>query len=50
MIPARIGSKGIPEKAIGLFDGEPLISKVIKTALCLENTMVFVNTDSSKDY
>ena len=48
MIPARIGSKGIPEKAIRPFDGEPLIFKVIKTALCLENTMVFVNTDSIK--
>jgi CMP-N-acetylneuraminic acid synthetase/spore coat polysaccharide biosynthesis predicted glycosyltransferase SpsG len=48
MIPARIGSKGIPEKAIRPFDGEPLIFKVINTASCLENTIVYINTDSTK--
>ncbi len=48
MIPARIGSKGIPQKVIRPFNGEPLIFKVINTALLLEDALVVVNTDSSK--
>ena len=48
MIPARIGSKGIPQKVIRPFNGEPLIFKVINTALMLKDTLVVVNTDSSK--
>ena len=48
MIPARIGSKGIPQKVIRPFNGEPLIFKVLNTALQLKDTLVVVNTDSPK--
>jgi CMP-N-acetylneuraminic acid synthetase/spore coat polysaccharide biosynthesis predicted glycosyltransferase SpsG len=48
MIPARIGSKGIPQKVIRPFNGQPLIFSAINVALKIPNAYVFVNTDSKK--
>ena len=49
IIPARSGSKGLPDKNIKEFNGEPLVVKTLKQALRIfpkEN--IFVSTDSSK--
>ncbi|MCR5304115.1 MAG: acylneuraminate cytidylyltransferase family protein [Lachnospiraceae bacterium] len=49
IIPARSGSKGLPDKNIKPLNGIPLISYSIKTAIdskCFEK--VFVSTDSQK--
>ncbi len=49
LIPARGGSKGIHRKNIKLFDGQPLISWTIKSALnskCIER--VVVSTEDSE--
>lgn len=48
MIPARIGSKGIPKKAIRPFLGKPLISWAIEAALGVSGARVFVNTDGDE--
>ena len=48
MIPARIGSKGIPQKVTRPFNGEPLIFSTINVALSIPDAHVFVNTDSKK--
>ncbi|MDA9337362.1 hypothetical protein N9Q67_01515 [Planktomarina temperata] len=45
IIPARIGSKGIPRKALRPFRGKPLISWAIEAALLVPNASVYVNTD-----
>ena len=48
LIPARGGSKGIPNKNIKLFCGKSLVKRAVEQALQLagENDMVFVSTDS----
>lgn len=47
IIPARAGSKGIPNKNIKLINGKPLIYWSIQDALnCEEIDRVFVSTDS----
>lgn len=49
IIPARSGSKGLPDKNIKEFNGEPLVVKTLKQALRIfpkEN--IFISTDSSK--
>lgn len=48
MIPARIGSKGIPQKVLRPFNGSPLIFRIIEVALSLEKAIVYLNTDSSQ--
>ena len=49
VIPARAGSKGIPNKNIRIICGHPLISYSIKNALSSEMiTDVIVSTDSSE--
>lgn len=50
LIPARGGSKGIPDKNIKPFCGESLVSRSIKQAFECEsdNDIVFVSTDSDK--
>jgi CMP-N,N'-diacetyllegionaminic acid synthase len=46
LIPARGGSKGIPRKNIGSFNGQPLLSYTIKAALdCPQIKRVIVSTD-----
>ena len=48
LIPARGGSKGIPDKNIKPFCGESLVSRAVKQALeCASpEDLVFVSTDS----
>ncbi|MBE1302180.1 MAG: UDP-2,4-diacetamido-2,4,6-trideoxy-beta-L-altropyranose hydrolase [Alteromonadaceae bacterium] len=46
IIPARAGSKGIPQKNIRFLNGKPLIAYSIELAMRLDNTDVFVSTDS----
>jgi CMP-N,N'-diacetyllegionaminic acid synthase len=47
LIPARAGSKGIPEKNIRLLDGVPLIVHTIREAVtAIGKERVFVTTDS----
>ncbi|MCH5226479.1 MAG: acylneuraminate cytidylyltransferase family protein [Muribaculaceae bacterium] len=48
LIPARGGSKGIPDKNLKPFCGESLVSRAVKQALeCAQNIdTVFVSTDS----
>lgn len=46
IIPARAGSKGIPQKNIRFLNGKPLIYYAIRNALQLEGADVFVSTDS----
>ena len=50
LIPARGGSKGIPDKNLKPFCGESLVSRAVKQALhCkAEEDTVFVSTDSLK--
>jgi CMP-N-acetylneuraminic acid synthetase len=49
VIPARGGSKGIPDKNIALINGIPLIEYTIKFAQKLTNgTNILVSTDSHK--
>jgi len=49
IIPARGGSKGIPEKNSKLLGGKPLIQYTIESALdCFEPTQIIVSTDSEK--
>lgn len=49
VIPARIGSKRIPEKAIRKLNGEPLIRHIIKAALGAQSVgKIVVSTDSNK--
>lgn len=49
IIPARGGSKGLPNKNIKLLNGKPLICYTIEAALkCPEITHVFVSTDSKE--
>jgi CMP-N,N'-diacetyllegionaminic acid synthase len=49
VIPARSGSKGVPQKNIKLLNGQPLISYAIKTALaCEQISRVVVSTDSAE--
>tara|TARA_B110000902_G_scaffold254481_1_gene318559 strand:- start:857 stop:1516 length:660 start_codon:yes stop_codon:yes gene_type:complete len=45
VIPARGGSKGIPQKNIKLLNGRPLISYTIEAALKSELDKVIVSTD-----
>ena len=45
IIPARIGSKGIPKKVLRPFRGKPLISWAIEATLSVPNASVYVNTD-----
>ena len=48
-IPARGGSKGIPEKNIALLNGRPLIAYTIDVALALgERVIPFVSTDDEE--
>lgn len=46
LIPARAGSKGIPQKNIKFLHGKPLISYAIKNAREIKNSEVFISTDS----
>ena len=47
LIPARLGSKGIPDKNIKLYKGEPLLSHSIKVAQQSKYIKdVYVSTDS----
>ena len=49
IIPARGGSKGIPEKNSKLLGGKPLIQYTIESALdCFEPAQIIVSTDSEK--
>lgn len=49
VIPARAGSKGIPNKNIALLNGNPLISYSINEALKIKNfKRVFISTDSQE--
>jgi CMP-N-acetylneuraminic acid synthetase len=48
VIPARIGSKGIPQKNIRSFNGLPLIAWPIKAAKASKCNKVIVTTDSEK--
>ena len=49
VIPARAGSKGIPNKNIKLLNGEHLIGYSIKTAQeIFSNHQICVTTDSEK--
>ena len=49
IIPARIGSKGIPQKNIKNFNGKPLISWTIETALkCPLISETIVSTESQE--
>ena len=47
-IPARGGSKGIPQKNIKLLAGKPLIAYTIEQALASRVNKVLVSTDSQK--
>jgi len=52
IIPARAGSKGVPNKNIKLFRGQPLFSWSIQQSLALNkkfNIRTIVSTDS-QDY
>lgn len=46
IIPARGGSKGIPQKNIKFLNSKPLIYYSIKNALSIDNADVYVSTDS----
>lgn len=47
IIPARGGSKGVPDKNIKNFNGAPLLFRTISQALRIfESSQVFVSTDS----
>lgn len=48
LIPARGGSKGIPDKNIRPFHGEPLVARAVKQAIecATDKDTVFVSTDS----
>ncbi len=46
IIPARSGSKGIPQKNIKFLHAKPLIYYAIKNANSIENADIFVSTDS----
>lgn len=51
LIPARAGSKGIPDKNIKIVDGDPLIHYTIKAALkskFLNKENIICSTDSKK--
>lgn len=48
MIPARIGSKGIPKKALRPFLGKALLSWVVEAAIKVRDSKVFVNTDGEE--
>ena len=49
IIPARGGSKGIPNKNIKLFDGKPLIQYAIDAALeIFDRENICISTDSQK--
>lgn len=49
IIPARSGSKGVPDKNIRLINGKPLLAYTIETAIkCKMFDEVFVSTDSKK--
>jgi CMP-N-acetylneuraminic acid synthetase/spore coat polysaccharide biosynthesis predicted glycosyltransferase SpsG len=45
IIPARAGSKGIPQKNTRLLESKPLIYYAIKNALSIEGADVYVSTD-----
>lgn len=46
IIPARSGSKGIPQKNIRFLNGKPLIYYAIQNALSVPDADVYVSTDS----
>lgn len=48
LIPARGGSKGIPQKNSSLLDGKPLIFYAIQNAKAVEGADIFVSTDDIK--
>ncbi|MCG9597826.1 acylneuraminate cytidylyltransferase family protein [Vibrio sp. Isolate25] len=48
IIPARGGSKGIPQKNIKLLNGKPLIAYTIEAALSSNLDIVVVSTDCDK--
>ena len=48
IIPARSGSKGIKNKNMTKFLGQPLIKRTIEFSKKLPNTTTFVSTDSLK--
>ena len=50
LIPARGGSKGIPDKNLKPFCGESLVSRAVEQALqcAVGNDVIFVSTDSEK--
>lgn len=48
LIPARGGSKGIPQKNSSLLNGKPLVYYAIQNALAVEDAHVYVSTDDPK--
>ena len=48
IIPARGGSKGIPQKNVSLLNGKPLIYYAIQNALSIPQAKVVVSTDDEK--
>ena len=49
IIPARSGSKGIPDKNIKLFHGKPLLAwTIIQAIKCKYKMKIIVSTDSEK--
>lgn len=49
MIPARMGSKRVPNKNLRMIDGKPLISFIIEAVIesgCFEKDEIFINSES----
>lgn len=48
MIPARLNSKGIPRKVLRPFNGRPLLCWVTDECLMVDNSEVWISTDSQE--